>query len=91
MGVSPEKLMQLNNFDYRIARLAAGVTLGEVAQILGVTESMVSKWESGSRRLSAEQGLRLRAYLIAALRRKATEARALADSLAQPEKALQPF
>lgn len=78
----PEVLMMtLNSFDYRAARIAAGVTLSEAGDAVGVTESMMSKVESGDRRLSPEQSTRLREFLVAALRRKAEQTRSLIATL----------
>ncbi len=74
-------MMTLNSFDYRAARIAAGVTLSEAGDAVGVTESMMSKVESGDRRLSPEQSTRLREFLVAALRRKAEQTRSLIATL----------
>ena len=74
-------MQNLNVFDYRAARIAAGVTLTEAGEALGVTESMMSKLESGARRLSPEQSARLRAFLVAALRRKNEQTHSLIATL----------
>src|SRR2546426_7981690 len=72
---------KLNIFDYRAARIAAGLELAEVARAIGYGEAMMSRIERGQRELPEEREHRLRDFLAAALRRKAEQAASLAKTL----------
>ena len=72
----------LSGFDYRRARIAAGLELTEVARAVGYGEAMMSRVERSERRLPLERERKLRAFLASALRRKAEEANGLIHTLA---------
>jgi transcriptional regulator with XRE-family HTH domain len=77
--------VKINYRDLRDARVTAGVPLAQAGRVIGVSGSYVSHVEAGRRELAPEQAERLRAFLAAALRRRAEQAEALADTLSSAQ------
>jgi transcriptional regulator with XRE-family HTH domain len=67
--------------DLKSLRVAAGVLLAEMGKEVGVTESYLSKIESGARPITPDLDRRFREYLLAALRRHRATVSGLIDEL----------
>jgi transcriptional regulator with XRE-family HTH domain len=48
--------------DLRTWRASSGLRLADAANALGVTQAMLSRWETGSRRIPAERVASISAY-----------------------------
>lgn len=69
-GMDPQDLLRLTDArrhaadgSGRAIRLAAGVSMREVAEAIGATESRLSRWETGKVRPKGEVGARWAALL----------------------------
>ena len=76
--MTPEELAEVSKVralarsgSARAIRLAAGITLGEVAASVGCSHSAVFRWEAGERKPMGRRALRYAAVLDALLSRRA--------------------